>query len=94
MPALNFSKTKAELPLPVSTFFDACIFNFNRNIPNENVTHCIALLPWFEEINLVGPDCLIVGIYCPQNAYVNGMSQQALIKLFVGKLRHKYQATL
>ena len=29
------------------------LFNFVcRNIPNENLTHCIAFLPWFEEMNL------------------------------------------
>ena len=36
---------------PVSTFFDPLVFNFNRNFHNENVTHCIAFLLWFEEIN-------------------------------------------
>jgi len=36
----------------VSTLFDACIINFNRNFPIENATHSAAFLPWFEVMNL------------------------------------------
>jgi len=31
-------------------FFDALVFNFNMISPNENITHCVAILPWFKEI--------------------------------------------
>ena len=34
---------KGAFTHPILTFFNACIFNFNSNFPNEKVTHCCFL---------------------------------------------------
>ena len=61
----------------VSIFFDTCIFNFNRNFPNEivmrNVLHCVFYLgyqkqPWF-------------GLAGYENACINRTLQQAFVTL-------------
>ncbi len=46
-------------------------FNLNRDFPIENAMHSISFLPWFlRKEPWIGPDCLYLDIYGPQNACI------------------------
>jgi len=47
-----FSFLYGSLRIPVSTLCRNAFSILNRKIPNQNTMHCVAFLPWFEEINL------------------------------------------
>ena len=48
---LQYIRSWGEFSHASSTFY---IFYFNRSLPNENVIHCSAFLPWFSKTTLIG----------------------------------------